>query len=137
MRLLTDFSPFSVEFDEVEPRSEEAANINMASCSEAVVDSGVDSEATTPSSPEDDSHEEEVGKHTKDEDTLSDEMVLETAETLLALSGKKTKGGNKIHEIIDRPDTAVVFPEQPDTSHEKGTELHLFNATPCVRLLCS
>lgn len=113
-----------MEFDEVEPRSE-AANINMASCSEAIVDSGVDSEATTPSSPEDDSHEDEAGQgKPKDEDnhSLSDEMVLETAETLLALSGKKTKMGSKIHEIIDRPDTAVVFPEQPDQPlmHEKG-----------------
>ena len=56
----------------------------MAS-SEVVVDSGVDSEATTPSSPEDqESQEDEVAKAQQEDE----DMVLETAETLLALSGK-------------------------------------------------
>ena len=55
----------------------------MASA-EAVVDSGVDSEATTPSSPEDQESQEDENK-AKQED---EDMVLETAETLLALSGK-------------------------------------------------
>ena len=84
----------------------------MASCNsqEAVVDSGVDSEETTPSSPEDDPQEDE-GAKSKEDQQLSDEMVLETAETLLALSGKKP-GGN----------TAVVLPQQPGDvpSGEKG-----------------
>ena len=88
----------------------------MASCNsqEAVVDSGVDSEATTPSSPEDDPQEDEGAKSKEEDQQLSDEMVLETAETLLALSGKKpgNAGGN----------TAVVLPQQPGDvpSGEKG-----------------
>ena len=77
----------------------------MAS-SEVVVDSGVDSEATTPSSPEDqESQEEEVAKAQQEDEY----MVLETAETLLALSGKSKMP----KEFMNRTDTAVVFPQQP------------------------
>ena len=77
----------------------------MAS-SEVVVDSGVDSEATTPSSPEDqESQEDEVAKAQQEDE----DMVLETAETLLALSGKSKMP----KEFMNRTDTAVVFPQQP------------------------
>ena len=100
---------------------------------EAVIDSGVDSEATTPSSPEDDPHEHEAENpnsqnksatathsicksriNSIDEEAsaegqqLSDEMVLETAETLLALSGKSKSASNG--------DTAIVRPRQPPQS---------------------
>ena len=97
---------------------------------EAVIDSGVDSEATTPSSPEDDPHEHDnensnsrqtksavsTCKRTKSIDEasdhqLSDEMVLETAETLLALSGKSKSSSNG--------DTAIVLPRQPPQSSVK------------------
>ena len=81
----------------------------MASCNsqEVVVDSGVDSEATTPSSPEDDSQEDIENNKSKQEQ-MSDEMVLETAETLLALSGKKSTS------------TAIVLPQQPPNDLQKG-----------------
>ena len=97
---------------------------------EAVIDSGVDSEATTPSSPEDDPHEHDAENpnsrnksatapsickiriNSIDEASagqqLSDDMVLETAETLLALSGKSKSASNG--------DTAIVRPRQPPQS---------------------
>ena len=106
---------------------------NCTSQAEAVIDSGVDSEATTPSSPEDDPHEHEAENQNSrnnksatlapsicksrinsiDEEAspgqqLSDDMVLETAETLLALSGKSKSASNG--------DTAIVRPRQPPQS---------------------
>ena len=106
---------------------------NCTSQSEAVIDSGVDSEATTPSSPEDDPHDhdaENPNSQNKSANTapsicksrinsideeasaegqqLSDDMVLETAETLLALSGKSKSASNG--------DTAIVRPQQPPQS---------------------
>ena len=94
---------------------------------EAVIDSGVDSEATTPSSPEDE-HDSEIQSSLNKSATapsicksrtnsideaivgqqLSDDMVLETAETLLALSGKSKSASNG--------DTAIVRPRQPPQS---------------------
>ena len=105
---------------------------NCTSQSEAVIDSGVDSEATTPSSPEDDPHEHEaenpntqnksatatpsicksrinsIDEASAEGQQLSDDMVLETAETLLALSGKSKSASNG--------DTAIVRPRQPPQS---------------------
>ena len=135
----TLFCPITVEFeeDEVSRNLEAAGNMKMASnCTsqaEAVIDSGVDSEATTPSSPEDDPHEHEAENQNSrsnksatlapsicksrinsiDEEAspgqqLSDDMVLETAETLLALSGKSKSASNG--------DTAIVRPRQPPQS---------------------
>ena len=78
-----DFNFLTVEFDEEPPHLLQVPQPKMASA-EAVVDSGVDSEATTPSSPEDQESQEDENK-AKQED---EDMVLETAETLLALSGK-------------------------------------------------
>ena len=99
---------------------------------EAVIDSGVDSEATTPSSPEDDPHEHDaenpnsrnnksatapsicksrinsIDEASAEGQQLSDDMVLETAETLLALSGKSKSASNG--------DTAIVRPQQPPQS---------------------
>ena len=102
-----------VEFEEDEARLEGSNMASVCNSQEAVVDSGVDSEATTPSSPEDDPQEEDG----KSKDQLSDEMVLETAETLLALSGKKT---NQNH-------TAIVIPQNPD-SDVKGKIKLIFSA---------
>ena len=103
---------------------------------EAVIDSGVDSEATTPSSPEDDPHEhdnENSNSRTKSavstckrtesideasDQQLSDEMVLETAETLLALSGKSKSSSNG--------DTAIVLPRQPPQSSVKKGKFRPF-----------
>ena len=131
----TLFCPIAVEFeeDEVSRNLEAAGNMKMASnCTsqEAVIDSGVDSEATTPSSPEDDPHEHDAENpnsrnksatapsicksriNSIDEASagqqLSDDMVLETAETLLALSGKSKSASNE--------DTAIVRPRQPPQS---------------------
>ena len=110
-------SYFAVEFEEEEEVRLEAGNIvrNMAASNslEAVVDSGVDSEATTPSSPEDDPQEDEQGvKASKEDSEMSDEMVLETAETLLALSGKKT-AGLPASLAASSAETAIVLPQQP------------------------
>ncbi len=76
----------AVEFEEDQVRLLEAGSM-ASSCQETVVDSGVDSEATTPSSPEDGDPREDSDKP---KELSNDEMVLETAETLLALSGKKS-----------------------------------------------
>ena len=106
---------------------------NCTVSQEAVIDSGVDSEATTPSSPEDehDSENQSSRNNNKSATTapsslicksrtnsideaseagqqLSDDMVLETAETLLALSGKSKSASNG--------DTAIVRPRQPTQS---------------------
>ena len=131
------FCSIAVEFeeDEVSRNLEAAGNMKMASnCTsqEAVIDSGVDSEATTPSSPEDDPHDHDAENpnsqnksatapsicksriNSIDEEAsaegqqLSDDMVLETAETLLALSGKSKSASNG--------DTAIVRPRQPPQS---------------------
>ena len=133
------FCSIAVEFeeDEVSRNLEAAGNMKMASnCTsqEAVIDSGVDSEATTPSSPEDDPHDHEAEnpnsrnnksatatpsicnsrnnsideKASAEGQQLSDDMVLETAETLLALSGKSKSASNG--------DTAIVRPRQPPQS---------------------
>ena len=102
---------------------------------EAVIDSGVDSEATTPSSPEDEPHEhdaensnsqnsnsqnsksallsirkrtESIDGATSEDQQLSDEMVLETAETLLALSGKSKSASNGEANIV-RPQQIPQF----------------------------
>merc|ERR1719225_1645185 len=109
----------NVEIDE----ELEGANMVASSCNsqETVVDSGVDSEATTPSSPEDEASEETEKSSSKEESALSnDEMVLETAETLLALSGKKPTGT----AASSQKDTAVVLPQQPqdDAKGEGETE---------------
>jgi hypothetical protein len=121
-------SLISVELEEDELRMEVG---NMASC-EAVVDSGVDSEATTPSSPEDDLNDDERGGKNDKSSTNHSDMILETAETLLALSGKKlsvtsrmttvkSSEDTKIKEYLNRVDTAVVFPQQPDQQPPEAT----------------
>ena len=142
------FYPIAVEFeeDEVSRNLEAAGNMKMASnCTsqEAVIDSGVDSEATTPSSPEDDPHEHEAENQNSrnnksatlapsicksrinsiDEEAspgqqLSDDMVLETAETLLALSGKSKSASNG--------DTAIVRPRQPPQSPANQGKILVF-----------
>ena len=133
----TFLCPITVEFeeDEVSRNLEAAGNMKMASnCTsqEAVIDSGVDSEATTPSSPEDDPHEHDaenpnsrnnksatapsicksrinsIDEASAEGQQLSDDMVLETAETLLALSGKSKSASNG--------DTDIVRPRQPPQS---------------------
>ena len=97
----------TVEFDEEPHQGPPQQPPKMAS-SEVVVDSGVDSEATTPSSPEDQESQEEEVTNAKAQQEDED-MVLETAETLLALSGKSKMP----KEFMNRTDTAVVFPQQP------------------------
>ena len=145
----TFLCPITVEFeeDEVSRNLEAAGNMKMASnCTsqEAVIDSGVDSEATTPSSPEDDPHEHEAENQNSrnnksatlapsicksrinsiDEEAsaegqqLSDDMVLETAETLLALSGKSKSASNG--------DTAIVRPQQPPQSPANQGKILVF-----------
>ena len=122
---------------------------------EAVIDSGVDSEATTPSSPEDDPHEHEAenpnSRNNKSATTpsicksrinsideeasaegqqLSDDMVLETAETLLALSGKSKSASNG--------DTAIVRPRQPPQSPaNQGKILSFFSSFTLVLFFIS
>ena len=122
---------------------------------EAVIDSGVDSEATTPSSPEDDPHEHDAenpnSRNNKsatapsicksrinsiDEEAsaegqqLSDDMVLETAETLLALSGKSKSALNG--------DTAIVRPRQPPQSPaNQGKILSFFSSFTLVLFFIS
>ena len=122
---------------------------------EAVIDSGVDSEATTPSSPEDDPHEHDAENpnsqnnksatapsicksriNSIDEEAsaegqqLSDDMVLETAETLLALSGKSKSASNG--------DTAIVRPRQPPQSPaNQGKILSFFSSFTLVLFFIS
>ena len=69
------------------------------------------------SSPEEESQNEEENK-AKQED---EDMVLETAETLLALSGKNNAKMPK--EFMNRTDTAVVLPQQPS---EEAEGRHIF-----------
>ena len=88
-----------------------ASTASMA-CNSLAVDSGVDSEATTPSSPEDEALEESEKK------LSNDEMVLETAETLLALSGKKSSAS--LAASSQNETEAVVLPQQPQED-AKGT----------------
>ena len=117
--LKNESSFFTVEIDE----ELEGANMVASSCNsqETVVDSGVDSEATTPSSPEDEASEETEKSSSKEESALSnDEMVLETAETLLALSGKKPTG---TAAASSQKDTAVVLPQQPQDDAKGSTPL--------------
>ena len=117
--LKNESSFFTVEIDE----ELEGANMVASSCNsqETVVDSGVDSEATTPSSPEDEASEETEKSSSKEEPALSnDEMVLETAETLLALSGKKPTG---TAAASSQKDTAVVLPQQPQDDAKGSTPL--------------
>lgn len=117
--LKNESSFFTVEIDE----ELEGANMVASSCNsqETVVDSGVDSEATTPSSPEDEASEETEKSSSKEEPALSnDEMVLETAETLLALSGKKPTGTGA---ASSQKDTAVVLPQQPQDDAKGSTPL--------------
>ena len=106
---------------------------------EAVIDSGVDSEATTPSSPEDEHDAENPNSQNNKSATapsicksrinsideasaegqqLSDDMVLETAETLLALSGKSKSASNG--------DTAIVRPRQPPQSPANQGKILVF-----------
>ena len=119
--LKNESSFFTVEIDE----ELEGANMVASSCNsqETVVDSGVDSEATTPSSPEDEASEETEKSSSKEESALSNnEMVLETAETLLALSGKKTANATS---ASSQNDTAIVLPQQPQDD-AKGTLFYDF-----------
>ena len=157
----TFFFSIAVEFeeDEVSRNLEAAGNMKMASnCTsqEAVIDSGVDSEATTPSSPEDDPHDHDTenpnSRNNKsatlapsicksrinsiDEEAsaegqqLSDDMVLETAETLLALSGKSKSASNG--------DTAIVRPRQPPQSPaNQGKILAFFSSFTLVLFFIS
>ena len=117
--LKNESSFFTVEIDE----ELEGANMARTSCNsqETVVDSGVDSEATTPSSPEDEASEE-TEKNSKESALSNDEMVLETAETLLALSGKKTANATS---ASSQNDTAIVLPQQPQDD-AKGTLFYDF-----------
>ena len=106
---------------------------------EAVIDSGVDSEATTPSSPEDEHDAENpnsqnnksanspsicknrinsIDEASAEGQQLSDDMVLETAETLLALSGKSKSASNG--------DTAIVRPQQPPQSPANQGKILVF-----------
>jgi hypothetical protein len=87
--------------------------------SEAVVDSGVDSEVS-PSSPDDEDNEEGSEDHdhsmtttTNAIDLDSTPTLMETAETLLALSAKQPKMEDDVEEMMRRGDTAVVFPQHP------------------------
>ena len=116
--LKNESSFFTVEIDE----ELEGANMVASSCNsqETVVDSGVDSEATTPSSPEDEASEETEKSSSKEEAMSNDEMVLETAETLLALSGKKPTGTGA---ASSQKDTAVVLPQQPQDDAKGSTPL--------------
>lgn len=128
--LKNESSFFTVEIDE----ELEGANMVASSCNsqETVVDSGVDSEATTPSSPEDEASEETEKSSSKEEAMSNDEMVLETAETLLALSGKKPTGTASASSQKDT--TAVVLPQQPQDD-AKGSSTTLF--TTFFYVLCS
>ena len=90
-----------------------ASTASMA-CHSLAVDSGVDSEATTPSSPEDEALEESEKK------LSNDEMVLETAETLLALSGKKPSAASLAASSQNETE-AVVLPQPQPQEDAKGT----------------
>lgn len=131
-----------MEFEEDEARVE----VNMASCTDAVVDSGVDSEATTPSSPEDDAQEDQHdnGGKSKEDPQLSssDEIVLETAETLLALSGKKTSAEQRKAELKGNSFKNGYFMLQSDTKlflclFYDNELLHSISALKWIWLGCS
>ena len=96
----------------------------------ATVDSGVDSEVS-PSSP-DSNHNNDKSP---DDNVAAD--VMETAETLLALSSASKKAktveveeedeeeeddSKILQECLRRGDTAVVFPQHPEVRNDKGKE---------------
>ena len=94
-----------VEFDETQSPTPTLTEPTSASTESMGVDSGVDSEVS-PSSPD--------SAYNKDADSASvTDSIMETAETLLALSGKSNNNkNNNVANVVNG--TVVVFPQHPD-----------------------